>query len=64
MAQDFYSLFGLGKDNKSISTIDASGIALAAIQELYKKSEEVERLNDRVDKLEHLIKELMVSQGK
>jgi hypothetical protein len=35
MAQDFYSLFGLGEDDKHISTIDPDGVALAAIQELY-----------------------------
>lgn len=34
-AQDFKKLFGLGNDDKSISTIDPSGVALAAIQELY-----------------------------
>ncbi len=35
MAQDFYATFGLGEDNKHISTIDADGVALAAIQGLY-----------------------------
>lgn len=34
-AQDFKKTFGVGSDGKSISTIDPSGIALAAIQELY-----------------------------
>ncbi len=33
MAQDFYKLFGLGVDDKGISTVDPAGIALAAIQE-------------------------------
>lgn len=42
MAQDFYNLFKLGDDNISISTIDPSGIALAAIQELAKKNEKLE----------------------
>lgn len=32
MAQDFYMAFGLGKDDKTIATIDADGIALAAIK--------------------------------
>ena len=36
MAQDFYKLFNLGNDDKSISTIDPSGIALAAIKEQQK----------------------------
>lgn len=35
MAQDFYKAFGLGVDDKHISTVDADGVALAAIQGLY-----------------------------
>jgi hypothetical protein len=35
MAQDFYAAFGLGEDERHISTVDADGIALAAIQGLY-----------------------------
>ncbi|MBK6766734.1 MAG: tail fiber domain-containing protein [bacterium] len=45
MAQDFYSLFEIGDNNKSISTIDPDGVALAAIQELAKRLESVEREN-------------------
>jgi hypothetical protein len=36
MAQDFYAAFNVGEDNKHISTSDADGVALAAIQGLYK----------------------------
>ena len=35
MAQDFRAAFGLGEDDKHISTVDADGVALAAIQALY-----------------------------
>jgi len=35
MAQDFYAAFGLGDDERYISTIDPDGVALAAIQGLY-----------------------------
>jgi trimeric autotransporter adhesin len=35
MAQDFYAAFGLGDSGQHISTIDADGVALAAIQGLY-----------------------------
>jgi hypothetical protein len=35
MAQDFYAAYGLGGDDTSISTIDAQGVAFAAIQGLY-----------------------------
>jgi len=34
MAEDFHAAFGLGADSRTISTVDASGVALAAIQGL------------------------------
>ena len=48
-AQDFNSAFDLGSSDKSISTIDPSGVALAAIKELIKENEE---LRARIAKLE------------
>jgi hypothetical protein len=36
MAQDFYSAFNVGQDDRYISTVDEEGVALAAIQELYR----------------------------
>lgn len=39
MAQDFYAAFGLGDDDKSISTIDLDGVALVSIQALYEMLE-------------------------
>ncbi len=38
MAQDFRAAFELGSDDKHISTVDADGVALAAIQALYRLS--------------------------
>ena len=35
MAQDFHAAFGLGEDELGINSIDADGVALAAIQGLY-----------------------------
>ena len=35
MAQDFAAAFGIGRDDTSMATIDADGVALAAIQGLY-----------------------------
>ena len=37
VSQDFREAFGLGADDKTIATVDADGIALAAIQGLNKK---------------------------
>jgi hypothetical protein len=42
MAQDFYAAFGLGEDERHISTLDADGVALAAIQGLYQMVQEKE----------------------
>jgi hypothetical protein len=35
MAQHFRAAFGLGQDDKTIATVDAGGVALAAIQGLH-----------------------------
>ena len=51
-AQDFKAVFGVGSDGKSISTIDPSGIALAAIKELTKKNAE---LTTKLEKLQALV---------
>ena len=40
MAQDLYAAFGLGDSDKSITTIDADGVALAAIQGLNQRLQE------------------------
>jgi len=37
MAQDFYAAFGVGEDDTHITTVDADGVALAAIQGLYQQ---------------------------
>ena len=69
MAQDFYKAFGLGLDNKHITTIDEGGVALAAIQGLYRENQTVHRenlelrrtnadLSKRVDRLEQAMARL------
>ena len=40
VAQDFHRLFGLGADDKTITTIDPAGVALIGIQELYRRWQE------------------------
>ena len=55
MAQDFYAAFQVGEDDKHIATVDADGVALAAIQALYQRSVEkdrkIEQLTQEVDEL-------------
>jgi hypothetical protein len=56
MAQDFYAAFGMGEDDRHISTIDADGVALAAIQALYRlvmeRDAQIAALEARVAALE------------
>ncbi len=47
-AQDFKATFGVGSDGKSISTIDPSGIALAAIKELGRQNRELKNENEQL----------------
>ena len=56
MAQDFHAAFGLGESNRHISTTDADGVALAAIQGLYaivqEKDAEITALQEQLVQLE------------
>ncbi len=59
MAQDFHAAFGTGSDDKHIATVDADGVALAAIQGLNQKMEEKDReiqlLKQRLEMLERVL---------
>ncbi|MGA2247109.1 MAG: tail fiber domain-containing protein [Verrucomicrobiota bacterium] len=59
MAQDFQAAFQLGADDKHISVVDESGVALAAIQglnqKLNEKDAEIQELKQRVEALEKLV---------
>ena len=63
VAQDFYAVFGVGYDDKSIAAMDEAGIALAAIQELYKKTARIDELENDVAALKKLVEELL-EQGR
>lgn len=45
MAEDFKASFGLAGDGRSIGTVDADGVALAAIQGLHQKLEQAQAEN-------------------
>ena len=66
MAQDFYAAFNVGEDEKHIATVDADGVALAAIQglnqkvnlqsaDLQEKETEIAELKQRLEALEKII---------
>ena len=50
IAEEFYKSFNLGGNDKSISTVDASGVALVAIQALYQESEKMKKENQELKK--------------
>ncbi len=56
MAQDLYGAFGLGGSDKHISTVDADGVALAAIQGLYQV---VKDQQTRIKELEAALAEVL-----
>lgn len=70
MAQDFREAFGLGTDDKHIATVDADGVALAAIQGLHEqvreKDAEIQALKVRMESLERLLTQALGNpkQGK
>ncbi len=59
MAQDFFAAFRLGTDEKHIATVDADGVALAAIQGLHSlvkdKEAEIAGLKQRLEALEKIV---------
>jgi hypothetical protein len=68
MAQDFYAAFQVGPDDKHISTVDADGVAFAAIQglneivqeqnaELAVKAKKIDALEKRLDQIERTLKQ-------
>lgn len=56
MAQDFYRIYGFGQDDKSISTVDGIGVALATIKALVERNE---MLESRLEVLENLVEQLL-----
>lgn len=55
MAQDFHRLFGVGVNDRSISTVDPAGIALAAAQQLHQQNQALEQ---QIEQLEQRLKQL------
>jgi hypothetical protein len=66
-AQDFKAAFGLGESDTGIATVDADGVALAAIQGLNQKLEnELKKKELRIERLEaelSMLKELILKNS-
>ncbi|MDX2042847.1 MAG: tail fiber domain-containing protein [Acidobacteriota bacterium] len=64
MAQDFAAAFAVGEDDKHICTVDAQGVALAAIQGLYRILQEKDaQLEDQRGQTESLREQLQQQQS-
>lgn len=64
MAEDFKAAFDLAGDGKSIATVDADGVALAAIQGLNEKLErENAALRARLDAIETMLRNARVAKA-
>jgi len=65
-AQDFYAAFSLGEDDKHINTIDADGVALAAIQGLQlmvkDQKKEIENRKQKIQNQAEKINELKLKK--
>jgi len=71
VAEDFHAAFGLGHDERYITTIDADGVALAAIQGLHvnvqekdckmeSMESEIQRLNNEISELKSIVKTMTI----
>jgi hypothetical protein len=58
MAQDFYAAFGVGEDDKHITSIDEDGVALAAIKALHAENA---RLRTRQEKMQMQLDRLVAT---
>ena len=71
LAQDFYAAFGVGPDERHIATVDADGVALAAIQglnqkvdeQLKQKDAEIQALKQAVAGLKQLLGKLTTNHN-
>lgn len=67
MAQDFSAAFGLGGDERAITTVDAQGVAFAAIQALHAQveaqREQIAVLAARLEEQRALVQRLLAAAG-
>jgi len=58
IAEDFYKAFQLGTGNTSIGLQDLTGVSLAAIKELNKKTDELQQKTTEVEQLREEVNQL------
>jgi Chaperone of endosialidase len=66
VAQDFAAAFAVGEDDKHIATVDADGVAFAAIQGLHQlvqeKDARIQNLENRLNAVERLLESRFAAQ--
>lgn len=60
MAQDFYAAFGLGLGETTIATVDADGVALAAIKALALENDKLTDKNNQLEKRVAALEDLIL----
>jgi len=63
IAEEFYKAFNVGTDDKHISSIDPSGVALAGIQQLIKEKEEFKQTMKQLQKDSQLKQTIIEKQS-
>ncbi len=67
IAEEFHAVFGLGGDKKRLAPSDLAGVALAAVQELQRRNETLQRENQeleaRLAALERVVSDLANGSG-
>ena len=67
MAQDFHAAFGLGATDTGISTLDTSGVALAAIKALIEENRQLksqmQEMQERYEDVEELVVQILENQA-
>ena len=67
MAQDFHAAFGLGATDTGISTLETSGVALAAIKALIEENRQLksqmQEMQERYEDVEELVGQILENQA-
>jgi len=67
MAQDFFTLFGLGNDDNTIASLDLNGVSVVAVQELARRlriqAGEIASLEQEMAELRQLVRESIAANA-
>jgi hypothetical protein len=64
MAQDFYAAFRLGATDRAYDPIDAHGVALAAIQALYRMVQDRDARIEKLEQADRRLRRILASRAR